>query len=180
MDYEILRFRLDQKIPYMITQDNHAHPNNELSSKKPTIESPGLYLYNMPTRNKQELHYNCTIVNCGGVFTNIYDLHTHLSKTHQDLIILCSDSGSPERQDSGDSVSTTSTMDTMEGAKKVEEESKLSSNTASQLTTLTVEEDNKVLGEQDAKKTRPTLARWTSKMNRNALANAGASDWRSL
>ena len=142
----------------------------------------------MPPKSLQRLHCRCTVENCGKNFDNIADLHNHMNTTHAEILDIPVSLAQGESQEFSTrmmhgAIITTVVRDieksSMNGAKKEHEHEHEHVHPP---TPPAEEEISAVLGKGKEKATeaRPKLARWASNMNRNAMANPGASLWKSL
>ncbi|KAE8454513.1 hypothetical protein EG329_000136 [Mollisiaceae sp. DMI_Dod_QoI] len=119
-------------------------------------------------------HFQCTIINCGMNFDNLEDLKMHIQQAHikrtkKPLVT------SFIQEVSKESPPTTMSPDT--------ESTKVKADAMPRMGSLGVGNPSATDQEvaiRGATEVRPGLGRWTSKMNRNALANPGASEWKSV
>ncbi|KUJ09269.1 uncharacterized protein LY89DRAFT_740996 [Mollisia scopiformis] len=177
MDYQKKGSGLLHIIPYKVTQENHAHPRKELSSTSLEFkntelkESEFVISLMTPPKKIQYLHYRCTITDCGQEFKNHDDLTTHLIELHWNIDL----SMAPVRRNSGDSAGSSVTMDSNTSVTTAEVKSVTGKE--AEPTSSPVQEEEVVVGKMA--EVRPASKRRASKMSRNAVANPGASDWRS-
>ncbi|KAF8859868.1 hypothetical protein BDZ45DRAFT_688936 [Acephala macrosclerotiorum] len=131
-----------------------------------------------PPKPKQKLHYRCTIVDCGKDFDKFEDLDNHTITNHSEILEI------PVRLSQGKSeefatkmlygaIITTIARDIEPASIKNGRNEKY----AHPPTPPAEEEVGAALGKAreeviaKATEARPTLAKWTMRMNRNALAN---------
>lgn len=143
-----------------------------------TVQTQPLARAKASPKPKQKLHYLCTIVACGKDFDTFADLDNHTNTTHSEILEI------PVRLSQGESkeIATKMLHDAMitTFVKDIESASIKYGGKEEHVRPPTPPAEEEISAAlENAIETRPKLARWTSRMNRNTLANPGASLWKS-